>query len=85
MTNCPHIKSLKKINEAQKKCELQQTTIISSSSTAATLTSSAPIQQQSILQVPVFVSAGASSIISGQSSGNPTTVSQTNSQKRDQS
>ncbi|CAF4688406.1 unnamed protein product, partial [Rotaria sp. Silwood2] len=81
-TNCTHMKSLKKINAAQKKIELQQTTTASSSSTAATLTSAAPIQQQSILQVPVVVSAGASSIISGRSTNNPTTISQTNSQKR---
>ena len=82
MTNCTHMKSLKKINEAQKKIELQQATTTSSSSTAATLTPSAPIQHQSMLQVPVAVSANASSTVSGRSSNNPTTDSQTNSQKR---
>ncbi|CAF4651531.1 unnamed protein product, partial [Didymodactylos carnosus] len=85
-TNCNHIKSLKKIDEEQKKQSLQQFTSTSSSSTIVPLTSTTPAQQQPILQVPAFVStdAGASSVMTASSSSMQSPVTHTNSQKRGQ-
>jgi len=78
-TNCSHIQSIKKTYEAQKKLHLQQSTGALSSSSAVTVTSTVPIQQQSILQTSDSVSTGASSITTA-----PSSSTQTNSRKRSQ-
>ncbi|CAF2902885.1 unnamed protein product [Rotaria sp. Silwood2] len=83
MTNCSHMNFLKRNFTTQKKTNLQQSSSSSSSSIDASLTPSKPTQQQSVLQVPVFVSTDASSIVSARSSNIDTTVPQTDSRKRD--
>jgi hypothetical protein len=49
-----------------------------------TLTSSTPMQQQSIFQVPAFVSTDASSVMTASSSSMQTPVTDKNSRKRSQ-
>jgi hypothetical protein len=79
---CTHMNSLKKRDEEEKKSNVQQTTSDLSSSAAVTL--AAPQQQKTILQVPVLVSPGASSIVIPPISNTQSTISQTNLRKRSQ-
>jgi hypothetical protein len=72
------------MNGEQKNNNLQQSTDTLSSSTSMTLKPSAPIQQQSALQVPVSVPTRASSAMNIPSPDNQTAASQTNSRKRGQ-
>jgi hypothetical protein len=83
MTNCNFIKERREKHEEQRKINLQQTTSISSWSTAVKLTPKTS-SQQSILQVSVLLSTGASSIVVSPTSDTQTTISQTSSRKRDQ-
>jgi hypothetical protein len=86
-TNCSHIKAIKKMNGAQIKNNLQQSTDTLSLSTSMTLKPSAPTQQQqqSASQVSAAVATGASLAMNIPSEGTQTVRSQTNSRKRGQS
>jgi hypothetical protein len=81
---CTHMNSLKKLDEKGKKSNRPQTTSDLSSSAAVTSAAAAPQQQQTILQVPVLVSPGASSIVIPPTSDTQSTISQTNLRKRSQ-
>ncbi|CAF1510688.1 unnamed protein product [Rotaria sordida] len=80
-TNCSHIRAIKKMNEEQKKINLQQSPDTLSSSTSMILKPSPPIQQPASL-APVSVSTGALSSMTIPSANTQTPALKTNSRKR---